>query len=137
MYTGYITKSNESIDILPNENEPPSGKEQRNILFVINVLCYYIGELQLRNLILQTKKVGYRWFELGVALGVPIEKLERIYDKHNDSPVKALIRVYRYWLADKNGLMPTWTKLVSALQEIDEYSLSIIISKYVVSFHYT
>ena len=136
MHTGYITKSNESIDFLPSENEPPSGKEQRNVLYCHKCVVL-LGELQLRNLILQTKKVEYKWFVLGVALGVPIEKLERIYDKHNDSPVKALIRVYRYWLADKNGLMPTWTKLVSALQEIDEYSLSIIISKYVVSFHYT
>ena len=90
-----------------------------------------LGELQLRNLILQTKKVEYKWFELGIALGVPIVKLERIYDKHNDSPVKALIRVYRYWLADKNGLMPTWMKLVIALQKIDEYSLSTIIANHV------
>ena len=95
-----------------------------------------LGELELRNLILQTKKVEYKWFELGIALGVPVEKLERIYDKHNDSPVKALIRVYRYWLADKNGLMPTWMKLVIALQKIDEYSISTIVANHVVSFHY-
>ena len=92
-----------------------------------------LGELQLRNLILQTKKMEYKWFELGVALHVPIDKLERIHDKHCDSPIKALIRVYRYWLADKNGLMPTWKKLVTALQEINEFSLSASIEKYVVS----
>ena len=135
VYTGYITKSDESIDFLSIGNEPPSGEEQEN-----TPPCYkcvvLLGELQLRNLVLQTKKVEYKWFELGIALGVPIEKLERIYDKHNDSPVKALIRVYRYWLADKNGLISTWAKLVIALQKINEYSLSIIISNYVVSFCY-
>ena len=89
----------------------------------------------MRNLILQTKKVEHKWFELGIALNVPIDKLERVYDKHYDSPVKALIRVYRYWLADKNGLLPTWKKLVIALQNIDEYSLSTSIAKYMVSIH--
>ena len=87
----------------------------------------------MRNLILQTKKVEHKWFELGIALNVPIDKLERIYDKHYDSSVKALIRVYRYWLADKNGLMPSWKKLVTALQNIDEYSLSTSVAKYMVS----
>ena len=83
-----------------------------------------LGELQKETLILRTKKVEHKWFELGIALGVPINKLESIYDKHSDSPVKALVRVYHYWLDDKKGLMPTWKKLVDALQEIDEYSLS-------------
>lgn len=87
----------------------------------------------MRNVILQTKKIEHKWFELGIALSVPIEKLEKIYDKHYDSPVKALIRVYRYWLADKNGLMPSWKKLVVALQKIDEYSLSASVGKLVVS----
>ena len=91
------------------------------------------GDLQLRNLILQTKKAEHKWFELGVSLGVPIEKLERIHDKHSDSPIKALIRVYRYWLSDKNGLMPSWKKLVIALQKIDEYGLSTSVSKHMVS----
>ena len=96
-------------------------------------VVFYIGDLQLRNLILQTKKVEHKWFELGVTLGVPIDKLERIHDKHYDSPIKALIRVYRYWLSNKNGLMPTWKKLVIALQKIDEYGLSNSVSKHMVS----
>ena len=75
-------------------------------------------------MILRTKKVEDKWFELGVALGVSIKKLESIGDKHGDSPVKALVRVYHYWLDGKKGLMPTWKKLADALQEIDEYILS-------------
>ena len=82
---------------------------------------------------MRTKKVEYKWFELGVALSVPVSKLERIYDKHRDSPIKALIRVYRYWLADENSLMPTWKKLMNALQEIDEYTLAASVSNMMVS----
>ena len=83
-----------------------------------------LGELQLKTLIIRTKSVVNKWIELGMALGVPIEKLERINDKHRDNPFNGLVRVYRYWLADKNSLMPTWRKLINALYEIDEYSLA-------------
>ena len=89
--------------------------------------------MQLRNLVLLTKKVEHKWFDLGMALNVPIEKLEKIYDKYNDCPIKALVRVYRYWLADKNGLLPTRNKLVNALQKIDEYILSTNVAKDMVS----
>ena len=73
----------------------------------------------------QTMVIKSKWFELGMALCIPINKLEKLYDKYNDNPVKALVRVYRYWLADKNGLQPTWKKLTTALQDIKEYSLAI------------
>ena len=82
---------------------------------------------------MRTRKVEHNWFELGVALHVPLSKLKRIDDKYHDSPVRALIKVYHYWLADKNGLMPTWKKLVNALQEIDEYSLAASVSNMIVS----
>ena len=93
-------------------------------------------------MIIQTKSVQNKWIELGAALGVPIEELERINQKHHGNPLYNLIRVYRYWLAYENGLMPTWKKLVNALYHIDEYSsaasiinamvsLCIVISDYV------
>ena len=71
-----------------------------------------------------TMSVNPKWFVLGCALCVPIDKLERLGDKYHDNPMKALVRVYRYWLADKNGLQPTWEKLLSALQKINEYKLA-------------
>ena len=70
-----------------------------------------------------TMSVNPKWFTLGCALCVPIDKLERLGDKYHDNPMKALVRVYRYWLADKNGLQPTWEKLLGALQKINEYRL--------------
>ena len=75
---------------------------------------------------LQTMKVAYRckWFELGIALCIPFEILENLSAKYNDKPRMALVRVYRYWLAEKNGLHPSWEKLITALQEIDEYSIA-------------
>ena len=78
----------------------------------------------MKTLIIRTKSVQNKWIELGMALGVPIEKLERINDKHRDNPFNGLVRVYRYWLADGNQLMPTWEKLVNALYEVNEYSLA-------------
>ena len=75
-------------------------------------------------MIIRTKSVQIKWIELGTALGVPIEKLEKINDKHCDNSFNGLNRVYRYWLADKNGLRPTWEKLVNGLYKINEYSLA-------------
>ena len=88
-----------------------------------------LGKLQLRNLMVQTMVIKSKWFDLGMALCIPIDKLERLYDKYNDIPVKALVRVFRYWLADKNGLRPTWEKLTAALQDIKEYNLAIGLDK--------
>ena len=75
-------------------------------------------------MIIQTKSVRNKWIELGAALGVPIKELEKINHKHHGNPMYNLIRVYRYWLAYENGLMPTWKKLVHGLYQIDEYSLA-------------
>ncbi|XP_065920654.1 uncharacterized protein [Dysidea avara] len=102
--SGY--RSDDSIEHLPDEQEFATGK------------------LQFRNLIVLTMSVNLKWFALGCALCVPIDKLERLGDKYHDNPMKALVRVYRYWLADKNGLQPTWEKLLSALQKINEYRLA-------------
>ena len=85
-----------------------------------------IGKLQLRSVMLQTMKIAYRckWFELGTALCIPFEILENFSTKYDDNPRMALVRVYRYWLAEKNDLQPSWDKLITALQEIDEYSIA-------------
>ena len=93
-------------------------------------MCYAnfsidLEKLELRNLMVQTMGIKSKWFELGIALCIPIKKLEKIYDKYSDGPVMALVRVYRFWLADKNGMKPTWEKLIAALQDIKEYSLAI------------
>lgn len=78
----------------------------------------------MRNVILLTKKAKHKWFELGLALKIPIHILEELDTKHDGSPLKALIRVYRYWLANKNVLQPTWEKLIAALQVAKLYSIS-------------
>ena len=104
-------------------------------------MCYAncsidLEKLQLRNLMVQTTSIKSKWFELGIALCIPIKKLEKFYDKYSDSPVKALIRVYRFWLADKNDLSPTWEKLIAALQDIKEYSLAICLENSVSTIHH-
>lgn len=59
-----------------------------------------------------------------MALRIPIPIMERLYGKHSENPMMALNRVYRYWLADKNSLSPTWEKLISALKEIKEFTVA-------------
>ena len=88
------------------------------------------GELKLKNLMVLTKKAKCKWFELGAVLNVDIDVLERLDVKYDECPIKALTRVYRYWLAGKNDLRPTvWDKLITALQEIGEYSIAANVTK--------
>jgi len=83
-----------------------------------------VGKLQLRNLMVETEELAHKWYKLGSALCIPFSELGKLYNKHNDNPKNALVRVYRYWLADKNGLQPTWDKLLAALQYIKEYTMA-------------
>lgn len=71
-----------------------------------------------------TSDIGYKWYTLGIALRIPIAKMESIYQKHSEKPMIALNRIYRYWLAVENGLAPTWDKLISALQAIKEFEIA-------------
>ena len=83
-----------------------------------------LGKLQLQNLMALTNSIKSRWFELGAALSISIGVLENLEIKYGDYPIKALTRVYRYWLSGKNGLQPTREKLIAALTEIDEHSIA-------------
>ena len=83
-----------------------------------------VGKLQVRNLMVETEELAHKWYKLGLALCIPFDELGKLYAKHNDNPKNALIRVYRYWLADKKGLQPTWDKLLTALQYIKEYTIA-------------
>ena len=90
-----------------------------------------VGKLQLRNVVLLTSKAAHNWYELGLALCIPFDKMEKLSAKHSGDPRAALNRVYRYWLADKNHvLLPTWEKLVSALSTIKEFSIAADVKEY-------
>ena len=56
--------------------------------------------------------------------------MEEFYGKYSENPMKALNRVYRYWLRKENNLNPTWESLVSALQEINEYTVATNVLQY-------
>ena len=93
-------------------------------------LYMYIGGLQLRNLMVLTSSVNENWYSLGIALNISVNKMENIYGKYSGNPMKALNRVYCYWLSDKNGLSPTWKKLYSALLAIKEFSIATDVKQY-------
>ena len=78
----------------------------------------------MRNVIVLTSEIGKKWYKLGIALCIPIPKMEIFHQKYSEKPVMALNRVYRYWLANENGLSPTWEKLVFALQGIKEFEIA-------------
>ena len=80
-------------------------------------------------MLLLTKKAKQKWFELGLALNIDIDALEKLDVKYDNEPIKALTRVYRYWLADKNNLQPTWDKLIAALGKTEEYSIAANVAK--------
>ena len=116
-YAGYGTSSSRN-------SEPVRGENKNNFVVKCKTCIIQLGNLQLKTLIIRTKSVLNKWIELGMALDVPIEQLERINDEHRDNPFNGLVRVYQYWLADEHNLMPTWEKLVNALYEIYEYRLA-------------
>ena len=102
---------------------------------IIDNLCIYIvgmstishvamGKPKLRKMITLTSDIEKNWYKLGMALQIPVSKMETFYGKYRTNPMKALNRVYCYWLSDKNGLLPTWEKLCSALREIKQFSIA-------------
>lgn len=95
-------------------------------------VCYvfHTGELNIRQVVLLTSEIGNKWYKLGIALDIPLTTMEEFYGKYSENPMKALNRVYGYWLKNKNRLDPTWESLISALQEINEYSVATNVMQY-------
>ena len=96
--------------------------------FVIYV--FHIEELNIRRMILLTSEIGEKWYKLGIALYIPIATMEKFYGKYGGNLMRALNRVYHFWLTKKNHLNPTWEKLISALQEINEYTVATNVQQY-------
>ena len=92
---------------------------------------FHTGELHIRNVIVLTSDIGEKWYKLGIALCIPSAIMEHIFLKHRENPMKALNRVYRYWLADENGLEHTWDKLISALKYIKEHTMATTVEQYI------
>ena len=89
---------------------------------------------KLKDLMIQTALVTPKWFELGLALGIPIDVMERLDDKYHDKPRKALTRVYCHWL--ENGIpsiQDLEVKLIEALKKIKEYTLAVTLERDLVS----
>lgn len=130
-YAGYV--SDDSIEHLKDEDEFVPGEELKCNCIIICFMLYinFTGKLQLRNLIMLTRNAKYKWFELGTALKIPINILEKLDEKYDESPMKALIRVYRYWLNYENGLQPEREKLIDALQRTNQYSISASVARYI------
>ena len=71
-----------------------------------------------------SRKAKDQWFELGIALEIDLDLLTDFDAKFEGLPLKALSRVYQHWLADENGLQPTWDKLIRALKRVNHYTIA-------------
>ena len=84
----------------------------------------------------QTEPVTPKWFQLGLALDIPILVMERFDDKYHDKPRKALTRVYCHWLENGTPSMQEIckVKLIEALRKIKEYELAATLERDLVSW---
>ena len=92
--------------------------------YVCKIYGYVIGKLQLENLMMISRKAKDKWFELGIALKIELDLLTKFDAEYEGFPLKALTRIYEYWLADENNLHPTWDKLIAALKRVDHYTIA-------------
>ena len=84
---------------------------------------------------MQTEPVTRKWFQLGLALDIPIHEMEKLDDKYHDKPRKALTRVYCHWLENSTPSMQDLceVKLIEALKKIKEYELAATMERDLVS----
>ena len=71
---------------------------------------------RLRDLVVELKSVD--WHELGIQLGVPIDRLDKIDEDYKDCDRK-LSEVLKYWL--NNDINPSWNTICGALQKIGRF----------------
>ena len=64
--------------------------------------------------------VDEQWYSLGQALGVSAQELDRIQESE-ESLMSRKLEMFRVWI--QNDTAPTWDKLDSALEEINEPEL--------------
>ena len=64
-----------------------------------------------------------KWFDLGLALGLNYNALKKIETEQRDNIDKCLREMLAIWLQQKVG-DPSWSRLKSALESIEEKELA-------------
>ena len=72
---------------------------------------------KIEDLVVELKPVN--WHKLGIQLGVPFDRLDKIDEDHQSSDRK-LSEVLRYWR--ENDPEPSWEKICEALQRIGGFN---------------
>ena len=62
------------------------------------------------------------WFTFGVLLGVPYSQMKKIEYAHSKDPDRCKLEMLQFWL--NSNLMPTWNKVIQALENIDQLYLA-------------
>ena len=66
------------------------------------------------------------WYQLGLALGIPVDIMEQLKDY---SDKDALVEILDYWLKNHSSGQPTWQDVAIALQQA-EFNVEQIITNH-------
>ena len=80
---------------------------------------------QLRDLVFELKTVTCIWHSLGVQLGVPYDRLDKIDEDYQSADRKLNFHeVLSYWLLNEGN--PSWDKMCEALQRVGGFGCLIL-----------
>ena len=81
-----------------------------------------ISDLTLRAICGELERASYKWFKIGIQLGIPWETLKQFEKEHD--PLSAVIN---YWLnrnVTESDVPISWHSIVSALKTVREAGLA-------------
>lgn len=91
-----------------------------NTSVIISLLHYLISAVDdLSDIYVELNKIKANYFQLGIVLGLPVEKLETIDQETLQNFDRAFTRMLLVWLRQDYNVTrhgpPTWRKLVEAV----------------------
>ena len=112
-----LRQSSDSFDGLTGQyNIMLFGKVDYNLINTIGN-----EPLDIRTLSLLLASV-YDWENLGVKMGIPMQKLQEIRQQYHGNLEMCKNKLYDLWL--RQTTEPSWRDIVSALEQIEENSLA-------------
>ena len=77
--------------------------------------------LNLESLLIKLRgKVNDRWYQFGMAIGIPLAFLKKLEGYPNED---CILEIVDYWLRNHPD-QPTWKEIADAIEEIQDYDLA-------------
>lgn len=93
--------------------------EMHYCMCIVDVLGTEPPEIRSLSLLLASV---YNWENLGVKLGITMQKLQEIKQQYHDDLEMCKNRLYDMWL--RQTTEPSWREIVDALEQIEENNLA-------------